>query len=129
MDAEQPLTRTEARALLQYAEATYRSVTASQRRIAAAALALTVVFALLCLISGVQWLQTRSRVAAVVDAPLVEALGVEIADPRPALERMQLRVQALAWGGATGATGLLALLLGAIYLVARPPAPPDYPPI
>jgi hypothetical protein len=121
MDAEQPLTRPEADALLHYVEATYRAVTAPQRRVAMAALVLAALFGVLTLIGGVQWLRTRARIDDVADKPLVEALGVAIPDPRPAMERAQLRIQALVWGVAGVAAAMLGLLFSAVYAVARPP--------
>lgn len=120
MDPEQPLTRAEAQALLSYAEATYRSVTASQRRIAVVALALATVFGLLSLVSGSQWLQTRSSIDDVVDEPLVEGFGIQVPDPRPALERAQLRIQSLIWGVAAAASVALTLLFAAVYAIVRP---------
>lgn len=116
---EQPLTRAEAQALLQYAEATYRSVTAYRRRIATAALAMALVFGLLFLLTAAQWLSTRARVDDVADVPLIEVVGVEVPDPRPALERAQLRIQSLLWGALAGASGAAATLFVAVYLIAR----------
>ncbi len=118
---EQPLSRAEAQALLQYAEATYRSVTTYRRRVAAAAVALMIVFGLVCVFAAAQWLSTRSRVDDVPDRALVEALGVEIPDPRPAVERGQLRLQSLLWGVVTGAAATMTLLSLAVYLMSRPP--------
>ena len=89
---------------------------------AGAALVLAGLFALLTLFSGFQWLDTKSQVADVADKPLVEALGVEIPDPRPAVERTMLRMQALVWGAATAGAATFTLLFSAVYLVARPDA-------
>ena len=119
---DQPLTREEAQQLLARTEAIYRSVTGPRRRVATAALILAGLFGVLTLVSGVQWLQTRSQVEQVVDEPLVEALGVEIPDPRPAMERARLRIQALVWGVATAGAAAVMLLFAALHLVARPPA-------
>lgn len=127
MEPDQPLSRAEAQALLAYVEATYRSVTATRRRIATAALAVAIVFGLLCAASAIQWAATRARIAAVDDTPLVEALGVEIPDPRPALERGQLRLQALVWQLASAGTGVVTLLFAALYALLRPSAAPPRP--
>lgn len=77
-------------------------------------------FGVLMLVSGVQWLQTRSQIEQVVDEPIVEALGVEMPDPRPAVERARLRIQSLVWAVAMVAAAAFALLFAAIHLVARP---------
>ena len=124
MEPDQPLSRAEAQALLSYAELTYRSMTATRRRVAMAALTVALLFALIAVGGAVQWASTQSRLAAVEDAPLVEALGVEIPDPRPAIERGQLRLQALVWQVVTLTAGASALLFGALYLLARPPTGP-----
>lgn len=124
---QEALTRAEAQALLGYVEATYRSVTSSRRRIATALLAVAILFGLLCLVSAVQWASTRARIAAVEDAPLVEALGVEIPDPRPAIERGQLRLQALVWQLITIAAGAIALVFLALWALTRPPPAPAPP--
>jgi hypothetical protein len=118
---DQPLTRTEAEALLRYAEATYRATTAWRRRLAAAAAVFAVLFGLLFLVSAAQWWITSASIDDVVDAPLVEALGVEVPDPRPALERAQLRIRALLWGLAACGTGSALLVFGGAYFVVRPP--------
>ena len=121
MEDEPPLSRAEAQALLRYAEATYRATTASQRRIATAALALTCLFALITLVAGVQALRIRAGVDDVADRPLVEALGVQIADPRPFMERAQLRIEAVVLGVAAAGAGLITLLCLAVFAIARPP--------
>ena len=127
MEPDQSLTRAEAQALLQYVELTYRSVTATRRRVATAALAVAILFGLLCAISTVQWATTRSSIDAVADESLIEVVGVRIPDPRPALERTQLRLQALVWGLAASVTGAVTLLFLAVYGLARVPPPPELP--
>ena len=117
---DEPITRDEAHALLQYAEATYREVTSTRRRLARVALIVTAVFALLFVVTASQWLGTRNRVDDVRDAPLAGALGVEIPDPRPALERAQLRIQALLWGSLSAVSAVAALLSFAAHVIARP---------
>lgn len=124
MEPDQSLTRSEAQALLAYVEATYRSVTATRRRVAIGALAVAIVFGLLSLFSAVQWLTTRASIDDVADRPLVDVVGVEIPDPRPALERGQLRLQSMVWGFVSAGTGMVALLFGVLYLLARPPRAP-----
>jgi hypothetical protein len=126
MDTEEPLTRAEARALLAYADLNYRAVTSVRRKVSGGALVLAAVFAVLCGVAAVQWASDRSRLAAIEDRPLVEALGVELPDPRPAIERGQVRVQMLFWGFAAGTTaGLTLLWLGVYWLLRPPPVPPE----
>ncbi len=127
MEPDQPLTRAEAQALLGYVELTYRAVTATQRRIAVAALTVAVVFGLLAATAGVQWATTRSAIDEVRDEPLVDVVGVQIPDPRPALERGQLRLQSLVWGVIAAAAAAVALLSLIVFLLARPPRAPALP--
>lgn len=127
MEPDQSLTRSEAQALLAYVELTYRSVTATRRRVAAAALAVAILFGLLCAVSTVQWATHRSRISAVPDEALIDVVGVRIPDPRPALERGQLRLQSLVWGLAAAVTGAVALLFLVVYGLARVPPVPELP--
>ena len=124
MEPSEPLTRAEARALLAYAEVTYRSVTSLRRRIATVALAIAVLFGILCVASTIQWAGTRFRLTAVADEALIDALGVQIPDPRPVIERGQLRVQMLLWGFGALTTAAITLLSLGIYAVVRPPPLP-----
>lgn len=125
MDAEEPLTRAEARVLLAYADLTYRSVTSVRRKIAVGALVLAVAFGLLCAVGASQWASDRSRLAAIEDRALVDALGVEVPDPRPAFERALLRVQMLFWGFIAAAAGGMTVLWLGVYWLVRPPPLPD----
>lgn len=124
MEQDEALTRAEARALLAYADVTYRAVTSLRRRVATVALAVAVMFGVASIVSTVQWASTRSDVAAVADDPLVDVLGVQIPDPRPAIERAQLRVQMLLWGFGALATAAPALVSLAVYLIVRTPPVP-----
>ena len=125
VEDEQALTRAEARALLAYADVTYRSVTSLRRRVATIALAVAVLFGVLCIVSTVQWAGDRARLARVTDEALVDVLGVQVPDPRPAIERGQIRVQILLWGFGAATSGAVTLLFLAIYCVLRPPALPS----
>ena len=126
MDAEEPLSRAEARALLAYADLTYRSVTSMRRKIAAGALVLTAVFGLLCILGAMRWAEDRSQLAAIEDRVLIDTLGVQVPDPRPAFERGQIRVQMLFWGVVAVTTGGMTLLwLGVYWLVRPPPLPAE----
>lgn len=125
MAAPEPLASDDVDALLRYAELTYRSVTSFRRRVAVTALVLGVLLGLASAFCAMQWLTTRSTIAGVEDSALVEAFGVEIPDPRPAVERGQLRVEALLWAFAAGALATLALFFLGMWALARPgPAPP-----
>lgn len=126
MDAEEPLTRAEARVLLAYADLTYRSVTSMRRKLAAGALVLAVVFGLLCILGAMQWASDRSQLAAIEDRTLIDTLGVQVPDPRPAFERGQVRVQMLFWGVVAATSGGMTLLwLGVYWLVRPPPLPAE----
>lgn len=125
MEPDQTLTRAEAQVLLAYAERTYRSVTDVRRRLSRVALIVAVLVSILFVIALLEWLSTRAAVDDVEDRPLVEALGVEIPDPRPAVERAQLRVQAAFWGFASLVTAAAALLFLAFWALTRPSPPPN----
>lgn len=117
---DEPMTRADAAVLLAYSQAIHRAITEQRRRQAAVALAVTLLFGALAVWAGLQWSSTRQAVAEVPDDPLIEVLGVRIPDPRPAVQRTELRVRALLWGaGAAGAT-TIALLAAAAYLLVRP---------
>lgn len=126
MDGDAPMTQAQGQALVEYAQLTYTAVTSWRRRMAAAALAMAIVVGAMCAFSATQWLSTRDRIAAVPDSALIEGFGVSIPDPRPGLERTQLRVVSLLWGFASGVTGGLALLFLVIYALARPPKEPPH---
>ena len=114
-------------ALLRYAEATYRAVTEQRRRQAAVALGVVLVFGLVTLIAGVQWISVRTQVDELPNDPLIEAFGVSIPDPRPAIERVELRIKAFVWGMVSITSLMLSLLAVGTYLMVRPtplgPAP------
>ena len=124
MDAEETLTRAEARALLAYADLTYRSVTSMRRKIAGGVLVLAALFAVLCAGTAMQWADDRSRLAAIEDRTLLDALGVEVPDPRPAFERGQVRVQMFLWAFVAAVCGALSALCLAVYWLVRPPPVP-----
>ena len=111
-------------ALLRYAELTYRAVTEQRRRQAAVALGVAAVFGLMAVWSALQWQSTRSTIADVQDASMVDVMGLQVPDPRPMIERGELRLRAFVWGAAAAATAVLALLALGVYAVVRPaPAP------
>ena len=112
--------------LLRYAELTFRAVTDQRRRLAIIALSIAALFGLVTLFGGFQSLSLRSRIDAVEDATLVEAVGVEIPDPRPAIERTSLRLMAFVWGVLALASLIPTLLALLTYWVIRPPAPPRF---
>ena len=124
MDAEEPLSRAEARALLAYADVTYRSVTSVRRKLARGAVVLAVVFGVGCAWATTQWAADRSRLDAIEDRPLVDVMGVQLPDPRPAIERSQVRVQVLFWGFVAVSAGGMTLLWLGVYWLIRPPALP-----
>ena len=126
MDIDEPLTQAQGQALLEYAQLTYEAMTAYRRRVAAVALVMATIVGLLCVFSATQWLSTRSRVADVPDEALIEAMGVRIPDPRPAMERVQLRVIAALWAFVTGTTAFVALLFLGVYAFVRPPRVPRH---
>ena len=110
--------------LLAYADATYRLVTEQRRRLAAVALFVALCFLALAAAAGYGWADARAQASEVQDAALAEAFGVRIPDPRPALERLELRTRALVFGVValtSGATGLLAL---GVWAIVRPSPPP-----
>ena len=107
MDAQEPLTREQGRALLEYAQLTYEAVTSYRRRVARVALAMAAIVGVMCIFSATQWLSTSNRVSEVTDETLVDTMGVRIPDPRPALERGQLRVIAALWEFVTIASGVI----------------------
>ena len=125
MAEEQPLTRREAEALLVYAEATHRTVTGFRRRIAAVGVVVAVTFGAISGWALLQWGSTRTQIAAVPDDPLIEGLGIRIPDPRPAVQRGELRVRSLLWAVVALGSGVVALLGLGLFLLVRPaPLPP-----
>ena len=116
----------EAEVLLRYAQATYTAVTEQRRRVATALLVVAAGFAALAVVCGVQWATTSAAVDDVEDAALVDTLGVRVPDPRPALERAELRLRAFGWAVLAGGALLVAVVSGGLYLLIRPSAlPPE----
>ena len=113
--------------LLRYAEATYQVVTEQRRRHAAVAMGVAVTFGLVALVAGLQWAALRSDIADLPDKPLIEALGVEIPDPRPAIERTELRIKAFVWGVVSISSLVLCLFAVGVYQLVRPTALPRDP--
>lgn len=126
MDAEEPLTRAEGKALLEYAQLTFEAVTSYRRRVARVALVMAAIVGLMCIISATQWVSTNNRADEIADETLVDTMGVRIPDPRPALERGLLRVLATLWAFVTTATGFLTVMFLAAYALARPPREPRH---
>lgn len=111
--------------LLRYAEATYQAVTDLRRRTAWVALVLAVACLLAAAWSGLRWREANAAAAAVQDRALVEAFGVSLPDPRPSLERTELRARAFLHGSvAVGAAGL-GLISLAVSALLRPAPPPS----
>lgn len=111
-------------ALVELTAHTYRTVTEQRRRVAAFFTAVAVLFAVLGLAAGYQWLQTRQQAADVEDRPLIEALGVRIPDPRPSMERAALRVRGAVYGTAAVGALVVALLALGLRLLVAPSKPP-----
>lgn len=111
-------------ALIDLTVLTYRAATEQRRRLASFLTAVTLLFGLLGLAAGYQWLQIQERVAAVEDRPLVEALGLRVPDPRPAMERTALRVRGAVYGVAAIAAAVMALLALGLRLLVAPSRPP-----
>lgn len=124
MDADDPLSAAQGAELLRYVELTYRAVTEQRRRQAAVSVALSVIFGFAGLWAGSQWLATRNRVDRIRDEPLVEMLGVQVPDPRPAFERGELRMRSMLWGMLAAAACVLSLLAIGVYLLVRLPRVP-----
>lgn len=122
-----PATSEQLEQLQRYAELTYRTLTGQRRRVAAAALVVALVFGLLALLAGVRWADTNRQAAAVQDATLVEGLGLSIPDPRPAVERAELRLRAVVLGIAAVACGGTSLLAVGVWALMHPPAAPPPP--
>lgn len=114
------MSRGDAEVLLRYSQAIFRAVTEQRRRQATAALIVAVLFGLISLWSLAQWVTTRNAVAEVPDDPLIEVVGVGIPDPRPALQRGELRLRAFVWGAAAVASGTMLLLGALAYFLVRP---------
>lgn len=114
--------------LLRYAELTYQVVAGQRRRQAWTRLLVALVLGALAVVAGLRWADAREQARGVEDEALVEALGVSIPDPRPAIQRAELRVRAFFYGWAAVSCGSLALLSVAAWAAVRPPpAPPQLP--
>jgi hypothetical protein len=114
------LSRPQRARLPRYAEATYLAVTQQGRRQAAVALGVVLVFGIVTLVAGMRWAALRTEITELPDDPLIEAFGVRIPDPRPAIERTELRIRAFAWGMVAMTSLVLSLLAFGIYLLVRP---------
>lgn len=121
--AENAVSPAELERLLRYAELTYRAVTEQRRRQAVVALVVGGVFAVVTVFAGLQWQSVRSQVGEVADADLVEALGIRIPDPRPAIQRGELRLKAFVWGVVTVGALVLTVLALAVHQMVRPSTP------
>jgi len=110
-----------------YAFLAYQAVTATRRRSARVAAAVAVLFAVMSLWGLARQADLRRQAAAVEDAALVEALGVRIPDPRPDIERLELRVRATAYGVVALVAALPAAAAALLWLLLRPPTPPSGP--
>ena len=97
-----------------------RAVTEPRRRVSVTFLAVAVVCGVLCLFCLLRASTLRAQASAVQDAALVEALGVAIPDPRPNLERLELRARAAVWSVGAGATAGVGALAVLTWLALRP---------
>jgi hypothetical protein len=107
----------------------YRLVTSWQRRVAWVLAIVTLLFAAACLWSALRAVELNGQAAAVEDVALVDRFGIRIPDPRPAIERAELRVRATAYSGLAIGTGLAASVTLLGVLLVRPPGGGDQPPI
>lgn len=106
----------------------YRVVTTWQRRAVWVLAVVAVLFGLVALWSFDRYLMLNEQANAVEDQALVERFGIRIPDPRPAIERAELRARASTFGGLAVVTGLVAV--GAVLgtLLVRPPRSPKHKP-
>jgi hypothetical protein len=88
---------------------------------------IAVLFGLVTIWSADHYADLREQGDAVKNSALVDRFGVRIPDPRPAIERAELRMRATAFGGLAVVTGLVAAgsVVGA--LLVRPPNEPRAP--
>jgi hypothetical protein len=107
----------------------YYAVTTGQRRVAWLLMVVAVLFGVVAIWSAGRYVRLQEQVDAVKDSALVERFGVRIPDPRPAIERVELRMRATAFGGLAVVAGLVAAGVAIGALLVRPPrgsrAPPD----
>lgn len=99
----------------------YQAVTAGQRRAATLLAVVAVLFGVVALWSVSRYTALKEQVDAVEDAALVDRFGLRIPDPRPAIERAELRVRATAFGGLAVVVGLVAAGAAVGALLVRPP--------
>lgn len=99
----------------------YQAVTAGQRRAATLLAVVAVLFGVVALWSVGRYAALREQVDAVEDAALVDQFGVRIPDPRPAIERAELRVRSTAFGSLAVVAGLMAAGAAVGALLVRPP--------
>lgn len=105
----------------------YHVATTGQRRAAWLLAFIAVLFGVVALWSLSRYAELQQQINTVQDSALVERFGVRIPDPRPAIERAELRVRATAFGGLAVVTGLVTVgaVIGA--LLIRPPKEPGAP--
>jgi hypothetical protein len=114
--------------LLALTAANLRSSREQRRRIGAFVLAFAALCAAVALLFAGLWVATDRRADAISDRPLVriDALNVEIPDPRPSLERGTLRLRALVYGVAALASAGVGLVAAVLWVLIRPSRlPPD----
>ena len=100
----------------------YRVVTTWQRRAAWVLAVVALSFGAVCAWSTLRTLDLRAQADAVEDVTLAQGFGIRIPDPRPTIERAELRVRSTAHGGLAAVTGLVAATALSGALLIRPPS-------
>lgn len=100
----------------------YHVVTTGQRRAVWLLAVVAALFAVVALWSTGRYVELRKQVDTVKDSALVERFGVRIPDPRPAIERAELRMRATAFGGLAVVAGLVTVGMAVAALLVRPPS-------
>ena len=100
----------------------YHVVTTGQRRAVWLLAVVAALFAVVALWSTGRYVELRNEAATVKDSALVERFGVRIPDPRPAIERAELRMRASAFGAFAIVAGLVTVGMAVAALLVRPPS-------
>jgi Short C-terminal domain len=99
----------------------YQAVTVGQRRAVWLLVVVAALFGAMALWSVGRYADLRGQIDAVKDSALVDRFGVRIPDPRPTIERAELRLRATAFGGLAVVSGLVTVGATVSALLVRPP--------
>lgn len=99
----------------------YNLVATGLRRAVWVLAVVALLFGCVAIWSASRYASLEARADSIEEAALVEGFRVSIPDPRPTIERAQIRVRAAVFGGLAAVTGLIALGALSTALLIQPP--------